>query len=64
MDIVYRLPLIECRICERFVMNVKRQTYLYSTNTEPFISVTCKHERDCINRVIKQKEMERAEHEK
>lgn len=63
MDIEYRLPLIECRCCDRFIMRVKRQTYLYPTGTRAVTKVYCKHEKDCIRRAIKQKEMERKNHE-
>ena len=63
MDIEYSLPLIECRYCDKFVMSVKRQIYLYPLNTQTVIKVTCKHERDCIKQVIKLKEMERMKHE-
>lgn len=63
MDIEYRLPLIECRYCDRFIMRVKRQTYLYPTGTRTVTKVYCKYERNCIKQYEKQKEMERKNHE-
>ena len=63
MDIEYSLPLIECRYCDKFVMSVKRQIYLYPTSTRNVVKVTCKYQRECIERVIKQNEMERKKHE-
>lgn len=63
MDIEYSLPFIECENCYRFVMDVKRQTYLYPTSTRNVVKVTCKYQRECIERVIKQNEMERKKHE-
>ena len=63
MNIEYSLPLIECRYCDKFVMSVKRQTYLYPMNTRNVVKVTCKYQRECIERVIKQNEMERKKHE-
>ena len=52
-----------CETCKRFVLNVKRQTYLYPCGTETVIKVACKHERKCIKAAKRQIEMERKKHE-
>ena len=52
-----------CKTCNRFVLNVKRQTYLYPCGTETVVKVTCKHERECIKEAKRQIEMERKKHE-
>ena len=64
MRIEYSLPFESCKGCSFFVMSVKRQTYLNPLNTENVIKVTCKHQRECINKAIRLKRLESKEHEK
>ena len=47
MRIEESLPVDICTTCDRFVLNVNKQTYLYPTGTERVIKVTCDNERNC-----------------
>ena len=58
MSIEYSLPFPECENCNRFLMNVKRQTYLFPLRTMPVTKVSCKHEAECIKQVERLKKME------
>ena len=63
MRIEESLPFPECVNCNRYVMKVNEQTYLYPIGTERVIKVTCKHQRECIKQYQKAKENGEIEHE-
>ena len=63
MRIEESLPFPECVNCNRYVMKVNEQTYLYPIGTERVIKVSCKHQRECINRIKRQIRMEGKKHD-
>ena len=63
MRIEESLPFPECVNCNHYVMKVNEQTYLYPIGTERVIKVTCKHQRECINRIKSQNKMEGKKHD-
>lgn len=63
MRIEESLPFPECANCNRYVMKVNEQTYLYPIGTERVIKVACKHQGKCIKQYQKAKENGEIEHE-